>query len=62
MIPNVEKITPKLNWSAKIGNTSPTASDPVQLKADEIPAPIPRTESGKISPTMIHVSGAQENA
>lgn len=55
-------MTPKLNLSAKIGKTSPTANDPVQLKADEMPAPMPLTESGKISPMMIHVIGAHEKA
>lgn len=42
-----------------IGNKSPTAQDPIQLKEEAKPAALPRMANGNISPTNTQVNGAQ---
>jgi hypothetical protein len=46
-------------WSVMIGKSSATTKEPIQLKEDARPLARPRMSSGKISPTMTQVSGAQ---
>lgn len=61
MMPKIAKTRSWAMLAVMIGNSNPTANEPIQLNEEASPVARPRMSSGKISPTITQVNGAHVN-